>query len=478
MLLSELEERERRFKLALRTGIPILLLVGLIAYIVFLKEGALHFTTENYLLLGAVIFISVYFIYFLLEQDAEETLLDHATHGFNQKAFERKLKHSGSKTIALLTIDNLYLIDENYGAQETNRLLYHVIHRLDQILHEHDFGNNTLIGRRFGAGFLIAIDKKSDDLASVLRRFVADNRSINGIDISYRYTLMAYNNEDLEKTINYLKDALNAPEKREENKGSHEGKKIQDVDSLIKLEKEISSAIEAKKLSFMFRPLQKTSNDRIDAYEVSVKLQTDTSGKILPRVFLPIVNRLGLGREYDFAIMYHMVKLLPLTDEYISLAFNISPFSMRNKEFQDRLFSLLEESKVSASRLIVELYERKVHHDLSAYFQTLGYLRSKGLRIAIDNFGSSDASMEYMKHFRFDMVQFDREYTIKLDNKATHEMLHSLVSMSKNLGIATVAKWVDDDTQKSKLKALGIEYIQGFGVGKALSEKELIDRYN
>ncbi len=477
MLLSELEERGRRFKLALRAGIPILLLVGLIVYIVFLKEGALHFTAENYLLLGAVIFISIYFIYFLLEQDAQETLLDHETHGFNQKAFKKKLSYSGSKTIALLTIDNLYLIDEHYGTHETNRLLYHTIRRLDQTLDENGLGS-ALIGRRFGPDFLIAIDGKSDELKLALKRFVAENHTINGIDISCRYSLMTYKNEDLEKAVSHLKDALNSSETDETDSTSHKKKKIQDADSLIKLEKEIATAIEAKKLSFVFRPLQKTSNGQVDIYEVSVKLQTDTSGEILPRVFLPIVNRLGLGKTYDFAVVHHMIKLLPLTDEHISLAFNISPFSMRNKVFQEKLFSLLEESKIDASRLIIELYERKVHHDLSAYFQTLGYLRSKGLRIAIDNFGSSDASMKYIKHFRFDMVQFDREYTVKLDNQTAHEMLHSLASMSKNLGISTVAKWVDNENQKSKLKELGIDYVQGFGVGKTLSEKQLISRYN
>ena len=477
MLLSELEERGRRFKLALRAGIPILLLVGLVSYGTFLKNDSISFTPMNWILFGAIVFISIYFIYFLLEQDAQETLLDNETHGFNQKAFEKKLKHSDSKTIALLTIDNLSLIDENYGTEETNRLLYHIIQRLDQALSESGL-SNALIGRRFGADFLIAINGKSNELKSALRQFATDNHIVNSIDISYRYSLMTYKNEDFEKAINHLRSNLIDPTKKENSETISPKKDIQDVDSLVKLEKEISNAIEAKRLIFIFRPLEKVSNGKTDIYEVSVKLKTDTSGEILPRVFLPIVNRLGLGRKYDFAIVNHIVKLLPLIENQISFTFNISPFSMRNKEFQNKLFSLLEESKIDASRLIIELYERKAHHDLSTYFQTLGYLRSKGLRIAIDNFGSSNASMEYMKHFRFDMVQFDREYVTKLGNQTTNEMLHSLITMSKNLGITTIAKWVDNDEQKNRLKKLGIDYVQGFGIGKVISEKELINKYN
>jgi EAL domain-containing protein (putative c-di-GMP-specific phosphodiesterase class I) len=50
--------------------------------------------------------------------------------------------------------------------------------------------------------------------------------------------------------------------------------------------------------------------------------------------------------------------------------------------------------------------------------------------------------------------------------------------MSKDLQVKTVAKWVDNDVQKKKLRVLGINYIQGFGVGKPLTEESLINRYN
>jgi len=477
MLLSELEERGRRFKLALRAGVPILLLISLVAYAAFLKNDAIEFTTENGILLGGIVFITVYFIYFLLEQDAQETLLDHETHGFNQRAFEKKLKVSPSKTIALLVINNLPSINENYGAEETNALLYHTIQRLNQSLKEDGLGK-AIIGRRYGAEFLIAMNEKRDDLKSALEKFVINNHVINGIDIEYKFSLMTYSNEELEKIIIHLKDELVNTEECELDEIKETTDKIQDISSISKIETAIVNSIQEKQLTFLFRPLYNVKTEQIDIYEVAVKLKSDTFGDILPKTYLPIVNRLGLGREYDFAIIHHLVRLLPLLDKRIALTFNISPFSLRNREFQNRLFDYLDKSDIDNSRLIIELYERKAHHDLSHYFQTLNYMRTKGLRIAIDNFGSSNASMEYMKHFRFDMVQFDRDYVTKLDDKITYEMLHSLIKMSKNLHITTIAKWVDKESQKEKLKALGIDYIQGFGVGKPITEKALINTYN
>ncbi len=86
--------------------------------------------------------------------------------------------------------------------------------------------------------------------------------------------------------------------------------------------------------------------------------------------------------------------------------------------------------------------------------------------------------MEYMKHFDFDLVQFDRDYVTKLDEKHTRAMLTSLIHMAKELHITTVAKWVDKEKQKEELISLGIDYLQGFGIARALSETQLIEKYN
>jgi EAL domain-containing protein (putative c-di-GMP-specific phosphodiesterase class I) len=178
------------------------------------------------------------------------------------------------------------------------------------------------------------------------------------------------------------------------------------------------------------------------------------------------------------ALVEHVLKLLPLVDNHVCLSFNLSPFSLRDESFQKEFFAKLKESGIDPSRIIIELYERKTHHNLSGYLKTLNMFRAQGVRIAIDNFGSSNASMEYMKHFQFDIVQFDRGYVTKLDDKNTYSMLNSLVQMAKDLDIITIAKWVDRPKQKEALITMGIDYLQGFGIAKSFSERELIQRYN
>ncbi len=471
MLQSERQERGRRFSLALRAGIPIILLISLVFYSIFFKENRVDLTLENIILFASIVFITVYFIYFLINLSVNETLVDLATQGYNEKAFIAQLEAYKPKTIALLVIKNLSTISENYSTDEVDLLLYTVVHKLHNEFNKAGFGN-TLIARRYGAEFLIAVNKESKEIQTIFENFIEYNRSINDIELDYAFAMVKNTDEHIGKTILHLKDLLTT---QYQDKGSTA---VQDAKKLSDMESAVIQALKEKNLLLSFRPLLNTQTDTIDIYEISVKLKSSSMGSILPRIFLPIVNRLGLGREYDLAIFKHVLELLPLVDDAISFSFNLSPFSLRDEGFQKKFFALLDEASIDPSRLIIELYERKTHHNLSGYLQTLKKFRSRGIRIAIDNFGSSNASMEYMKYFHFDIVQFDRDYVTKLEDTNTHTILNSMITMAKELQITTVAKWVDKPEQKESLTSMGIDYLQGYGIAKMISEAQLIKKYN
>ncbi|WP_309496376.1 GGDEF domain-containing protein [Sulfurovum sp.] len=476
MLLSEREERQRRFTLALRAGIPVLLLVFLVFYTTIHEDQQINISIKDGVLLTAITFITIYFIYFLMILSAKETMLDETTHGFNKKTFIKKLQELKPTAVATLHIKNFSSINENYSADQIDTLLYTLTNKLHLAFKQEGL-DKVILGRLHGSEFLIAVHDEHQNVEHILKKMIIKNHSIDEIEIDYQFAVITNTNEDFGKTILQLQDIINS--QSGQNKKQKVQQSTQDAKELTKIEQYVISAIKDTSLLLSFRPMLNTQNDTIDTYEIAVKLKCPSLKEdILPRIFLPIVNRLGLGREYDFSLVRHVIDLLPLVDKNISFTFNLSPFSLRDKEFQEKVFRYLEEKTVDPSRLIIQLYERKTHHNLSGYLNTLKSFRAKGIQICIDNFGSSNASMEYMKHFKFDMVQFDRDYVTDLENETTYAMLHSLIKMSKNLQVKTVAKWVDNEVQKKKLKVLGINYIQGFGVSKAITEDELINRYN
>jgi len=475
MLLSELEERGRHFKLALRAGIPVLILISLVVFTTFTTNETFELSIQNLFLITAITFITIYFIYFLMHLSVKETLIDQTTHGFNQKAFIQRLEDTKPKTLALIIIDNLFIVNQNYSEEEVDAVLYTLMQKLNLKFQQKGLPK-ALIGRRYGAEFLIALDENHQDLEKILEEFTEENLSINNIEMAYLFSIVTNTGKDFKLIMHQLKDIIATQcEKSRKVQGVHISK---DAKEITDMEKAIIASIKKNNLLLSFRPLLNTESQKIDIYEIAIQLNASKVGKILPRVYLPVINRLGLGREYDFTLLKHIIDLLPLVQNNISLTFNLSPFSLRDPNFQKKVFDYIDEKKIEPSRLIIQLYERKTHHNIGSYLKTLHKFRAKGLRICIDNFGSSNASMEYMKHFKFDMIQFDRDYVTNLDDKINYAMLESLTRMSKELQIITVAKWVDKESQQQKLEALGIDYLQGFGISKPITETELINKYN
>ena len=475
MLYSQKEERGRQFSLALRAGMPVLILIFLVFYTTLDHSDAVTITLKDGMLLAAITFIAVYFIYFLMNLSVQETFLDETTQVFNKKTFLKKLQEHKPKTLACLSIENLTSLSENYSSDQIDNILYTISKKLSLTLKQNGL-DKALIGRGRGSEFFISLNNEEDvNIQSILENLIEENSRINNIDVNYKFAVIINPDEDFSKSLLQLRDIIASQSK--DNRKQKYIHSVKDAKELSNIEKDVIASIQKKKLLLTFRPLLNISSDTIDTYEIAVKLKSETHQDILPRVYLPIINRLGLGREYDLTLIKHVIDLLPLID-HVSFTFNLSPFSLRDSSFQEKVFAYLEEKKVDPSRLIIQLYERKTHHDLSGYLNTLKRFRSHGIKICIDNFGSSNASMEYMKHFKFDVVQFDRDYVTKLDDATTHAMLHSLINMAKELQVKTVAKWVDNDEQKENLKRLGIDYIQGFGVSKPIDEVTLINRYN
>jgi len=473
MLFSQQEERSRQFSLALRAGLPILFLIALIFYALVEENTSITISIKLASLVAAITFISVYFIFFLINLGVKESLLEESSQRFNQHAFIRQIQHTKIHTLGLLRINNLQELAENYSHEQIDNLLYTLTHKLHLACKQHGF-KKVPIGKYYNSEFLIGIEDDNGVLKMILEKMILENQQVDSMAIDYSFAILTNTDTDFEKAIVQLHDIIrresySTPEKLPSQ--TNNTKELSDI------EQNIIKSIQEKRIILSFKPLLNTQTKDIEIYEISVKLKSGTQ-EILPRVFLPIINRLGLGREYDFILISHIINSLKLIDKKIAFSFNVSPFSLRDSTFQTKVFQYIKEKDIDASRLIIQLYERKTHHDLSAYLETLKAFKRRGLRICIDNFGSSSASMEYMKHFKFDMVQFDRDYVTKLNDATTTAMFSSLITLSKELNIITIAKWVDNEKQKNTLTTLGIDYLQGFGIGKPITEQQLLTTYN
>ncbi len=473
MLRSLEEERSRHFKWALRISLPLLVFIGALGYGVFFREGPIDFSPENVVIFLAIVFVVVYFIFFSLELSRQESLLDPTTGGYHYEAFLTRVRRDRPQTLAALHIANLAEINENFGVRKTDQLLKVLVERLENEVLSTPKGNGY-VGRKMGAEILLASTLAPEEFQSLLERFVASHPQLEGADLSYQYAVVHNIGEKPEKALEQLRDLLVSQSTT--RPGSE--RKVMDVRELSREEETILSLLKDEALSLAFRPMKNLHTGKEDLYEVGVTMRHPDGGWIPPKVFLPIINRHEQGKIYDRILFGKILETAALVDENVAFSFNLSPYSLRDDSFVQEILGMLREAEVAPSRLIVELYERRQHHSMERYFKRLKILKKHGLRLGLDNFGASNASMEYLRHFPFDMIQLDRSFTQELGGEKGRSIVRSFVSLSHEMGMLIAVKWVDDRRILQWAQEQGVDYAQGYAVGKIRGTDELIRQFN
>jgi len=473
MLRSLEEERSRHFKWALRISLPLLVFIGALGYGVFFRESPIDFSTENVVIFLGIVFVVVYFIFFSLELSRQESLLDPTTGGYHYEAFLTRIRRDRPRTLAALHIANLAEINENFGVRKTDRILKALVERLgSEVLAAPK--SEGYVGRKMGAEILLASMLPPKEFQGLLERFVASHPHLEGADLSYQYAVVYNTGEEPEKALEQLRDLLIS----QSSVPPGTDRKVMDARELSREEETILSLLKDEALSLAFRPMRNLHTGEEDLYEVGVTMRHPDGGWIPPKIFLPIINRHEQGKIYDRILFRKVLETAILVDENISFSFNLSPYSLRDDDFVEGILHQLKEMEVAPARLIVELYERRQHHSMERYFERLKILKKHGVRLGLDNFGASNASMEYLRHFPFDMIQLDRSFTPELGGEKGRSIVRSFVSLSHEMGMLIAVKWVDNRKILQEARELGIDYAQGYAVGKMRSADELIRRFN
>ena len=476
MLYSETQERSRRFRLALRMGLPILLLIGVVVFYIF-RRIRFEITEFDVAIFLSILFVSVYFLFFLINLGQSETVIDRMTGAFNRshllQALRKEMKLNPDYTILLVRIENLPFINDHFGIDRGDALLKVFVHLLDGFLKMQGI-KEAVIGRYHGGDFIVGVPLAKQEAEKRMEEFASTYREINNITIELAYADVGKEEgDDLPSMITYLYDTLSLQRNRP-SKRSEEHRKV-DVD---RLEREIVEAIERGDLHLHFIPSLNLKTDTVDLFEVAVRLHTHNNDILPPKKFIPVVNRLGLEKSFDTALFSAVCRTAKEVAPELSFSFNVSPFSLRDETFVEGLEEVAAKEGVGFGRFVVELFENRAVKDVKRYRMTLEELREKGMRFALDNFGGSNAGFEYVKSLPVDMVRFDREFTISYNNPRIAALMRGYITAFRAMHVQTLVKWVDNEEAFVRFKQLGVDYIQGFYVSNRPYDREtLIKKY-
>jgi diguanylate cyclase (GGDEF)-like protein len=256
--------------------------------------------------------------------------------------------------------------------------------------------------------------------------------------------------------------------------GKQSEQMARDVDWMNRLR----AALEHGGLDLYYQPLLHIRSGEVRHYEALLRLKTE-HGLVSPPSFLPAAARFGLMGDIDRCVLRLAVKALHdfgASQPEFTLSVNLSGFAFEDDSLGDYVKSLLSEHGVSGERLVIEVTEQLAVRFAANTDKQIALLRELGCRLAIDDFGTGYSSFSYLKRLPVDYLKIDGSFIRGLTrDRVDQAMVRMVGEVARAAGMQTVAEYVNSAATLSLLAKYGIDYAQGFYVGKAMPHPATVD---
>lgn len=235
----------------------------------------------------------------------------------------------------------------------------------------------------------------------------------------------------------------------------------------------IHHALESDGFALHYQPLLHIRSGTISHYEALLRLKTP-EGLVGPQTFLPAVARFGLMAEIDQWVVRHAIQALAEFSAGCSklrFSVNLSSFAFENESFASGVRALLKEYGVAGDQICFEITEQMAVRFAVKTDKQIALLRDLGCRIAVDDFGTGYSSFSYLKRLPVDYLKIDGSFIKGITrDRIDQSMVRMLAEVAKAAGLQTVAEYVQSAAALNLLKKYGIDYAQGFFVGRAVAK--------
>lgn len=185
---------------------------------------------------------------------------------------------------------------------------------------------------------------------------------------------------------------------------------------------------------------------------------------ILPGIFLPVAEKYGLIREIDQWVITHAL-LIAATGRYVHV--NISADSVSNLELLATIRELIESKNIDASNVTFELTETALIDNFDAGEALARGITELGCGLALDDFGTGFGSFTYLQRLPVTYLKIDTQFVRDLpQNSVNQHLVRAIVTLAQGFGLKTVAEGVENAETVELLKQLGVDYGQGFYLGR------------
>lgn len=425
------------------------------------------------------------------EQKAEMDNLRHiAEHDgltglYNKNFFmdelERSIKRtqrnkSGIHALLFIDLDNFKYINDTLGHSAGDELLIDVAEIIKSRSRDSDICSR-LGGDEFSILLFDISTKNATEVAEAIRKSVEQYRfTYKGVDCNFGcsigITIIDQNSGSAESVLIESDSACQVAKRHGRNHVYLLSPESNDESDLFgddsSWSDKITAALSNDQFEILRQPIINIATGSIDIYEIFLRMK-DKDGDIMPSAFFKIAERLRLATDIDKWVVKNTVSLISKekSSREIYYSINLSMQTLDDLEACDAMVKIIRESNIDPGIFIFEITEAATIADRDKAEEFLSRLKLLGCQTALDDFGSGISSLTYLRNFSVDYVKIDGQHIRNAaKNDIDFAMIDALNDISHAMKIKTIAKCVEDESCQRKIQAVGIDYAQGYSIGR------------
>jgi diguanylate cyclase (GGDEF)-like protein len=398
------------------------------------------------------------------------------------RAVKQARKSREKVTVLVLEIVGIDQIYKTKGQPASNRVIKHLVNRLvpllkpGDIVSRHDHASLAILSSNYAAPIDVA--SLAHEFLDMLRvPLILSGERVNlGAHIGGEILFDAHSATS-SSIINNAKSALICAKTRGQNCYEFYSDDMQSraYDPLF-LEIALRLALERKELSVSYQPKINLSTGQLVGMEALMRWHHPDLGLLSPLHFIPLAEGCGLiepmGEWILLAACLQSMGWQELGLPPALIGVNVSPKQLRNPQLVSTVSRVLKESNLDPQYLELEITETMFIGDTDAALETLQKLKSLGVRLSVDDFGTGYAGLSCLTHLPVDALKIDQRFVRDIGNgHQARAIIKGVIGMALNMGLKVTAEGVETEDQALFLRDLGCHEGQGFLYSKPLSVK-------
>ncbi|MHA7095546.1 putative bifunctional diguanylate cyclase/phosphodiesterase [Priestia aryabhattai] len=243
----------------------------------------------------------------------------------------------------------------------------------------------------------------------------------------------------------------------------------------ISMENELKYALERHEFQLVYQPLIDLKTSGVIGAEALIRWNSAKFGTVYPNEFLPILEEVGLIVPISKWVLEEACKQMKAWTELNSKAskigVNVSPIQLKSSRFVAEMEQILKKTGLEPHFLELEITESVIQNSQESK-KVLNRLRSLGVKVAMDDFGTCYSSLSYLKHLPINTLKIDKSFIDELD-EVGKVLVETIIQMGKKLNFDLTAEGIENEEQLQFVTEQGCHIGQGYLFDKPLSPEEM-----